>query len=62
MTTFFGGIFGFPDWLMDVSLFAHAPHAADGTVDWTGSLVLAGIGLAGVALGALAVGKRDLVG
>ena len=62
VTTFFGGIFGFPDWLMDVSLFAHAPHAADGTVDWTGSLVLAGIGLAGVALGALAVGKRDLVG
>lgn len=62
VTTFFGGIFGYPDWLMDVSLFAHAPHAADGTVDWTGPLVLVGIGLAGALLGALAVGKRDLTG
>lgn len=62
VTTFFGGIFGYPDWLMDVSLFAHAPHAADGTVDWTGAIVLAAIGVLGMVLGAVAVGKRDLVG
>ncbi|MFC3849107.1 hypothetical protein ACFORJ_02850 [Corynebacterium hansenii] len=62
VASFFGGIFSFPDWLLDASLFAHAPHAADGTVDWTGSLVLAAIGMLGMMLGAVAVGKRDLVG
>ncbi len=62
VTTFFGEIFRFADWLMDVSLFAHAPHAADGTVDWTGAIVLASIGVLGMVLGAVAVGKRDLVG
>ncbi|MFD5869258.1 ABC transporter permease [Corynebacterium sp. NPDC060344] len=62
VTSFFGGIFGYPDWLMDVSLFAHAPHAADGTVDWTGSIILVALGVLGVVLGAVAVAKRDLVG
>ncbi|WP_295625498.1 ABC transporter permease [uncultured Corynebacterium sp.] len=62
LATYFGGIFDFPDWLTEVSLFAHAPHGVDGGLEWTGALVLLAIGVGGALVGAAIVGKRDLVG
>jgi ABC-2 type transport system permease protein len=49
-------------WLLDLSLFHHlAPVPAAG-VRWSSAAVMVGIGLAGVAGGAVALRRRDLSG
>ncbi|MGH3705629.1 MAG: hypothetical protein ACRDT9_13430, partial [Agromyces sp.] len=56
----FGGLFGFPEWLRDVSPFSHTPIVTAETIDWTAAWVMAGIAVV-VAAGATAlVRRRDL--
>lgn len=59
--TYFGGLFKLPEWMLDLSMLAHPPLGPDGTFSWGGTIVLLAIGIAGVALGAMTVGRRDLV-
>jgi ABC-2 type transport system permease protein len=56
----FGGLFGFPEWLRDVSPFTHSPIVTADEVDWAAAWVMLGIAVV-VAAGATAlVRRRDL--
>ncbi|WP_400999895.1 ABC transporter permease [Agromyces sp. GXQ0307] len=56
----FGELLGLPDWLHDLSPFAHAPLPVGGEVDWTGGFWMLGIGAAAIALAVVAMGRREL--
>ena len=56
----FGGLFGFPEWMRDLSPFSHTPIVTAETIDWTAAWVMSGIAVV-VAAGATAlVRRRDL--
>ena len=55
-----GGLFGFPEWLRDVSPFSHTPIVTADEVDWAAAWIMVGIAVV-VAAGATAlVRRRDL--
>ncbi|MRX43144.1 ABC transporter permease [Agromyces kandeliae] len=56
----FGEILGLPDWVHDLSPFAHAPLPVGGEVDWTGGFWMLGVSAAAVALAVAAMGRREL--
>ncbi|RXZ49259.1 hypothetical protein ESP57_10065 [Agromyces fucosus] len=56
----FGGLFGFPEWVRDISPFTHTPIVTAETIDWSAAWVMSGIAVV-VAAGATAlVRRRDL--
>ncbi|WP_448851762.1 hypothetical protein [Corynebacterium sp. 335C] len=59
--SYLGELFGFPDWMLDWSLLAHAPRHLDGEFDWTGAVVLVTAGLLMALAGAWAAGRRDVI-
>ena len=57
---FFGPILQLPEWLTDVSPFAHSPVPAGDDTDWAGGLWMIGIGLATGLLAVAAMRRREL--
>jgi len=56
----FGGLFGFPEWLRDVSPFSHTPVVTAETVDWAAAWVMLGVAVAVAAVATVVVRRRDL--
>ncbi|WP_438856062.1 ABC transporter permease [Agromyces sp. M3QZ16-3] len=56
----FGELLGLPEWMHDLSPFAHSPLPVGGEVDWTGGFWMLGIAAAAVALAVVAMGRREL--
>ncbi|HEV7183791.1 MAG TPA: hypothetical protein VGN33_04790 [Leifsonia sp.] len=54
----FGGLIGLPDWVHNLSPFAHAPVVV-GTPDWTGGFWMIGIAIAATAVAAVLIRRRD---
>lgn len=51
-----------PSWLLDLSSFHHLSAAPAASLNVAPMLVLVGVGILGVLLGATGFGRRDLVG
>lgn len=56
----FGPLFQFPEWMVQLSPFAHSPVPGAGA-DWAGGWVMLGIGLAAAALAIASMRRRELV-
>jgi ABC-2 type transport system permease protein len=56
----FGELLGLPDWVHDLSPFAHSPVPIGDDVDWTGGIWMTGIGLAAIALSIVLMRRREL--
>lgn len=56
----FGELLGLPDWVHDLSPFAHSPVPIGDDVDWTGGIWMIGIGLAAVAVSIVLMRRREL--
>ncbi|WP_157009301.1 ABC transporter permease [Agromyces laixinhei] len=56
----FGGLFGLPEWLRDVSPFSHTPIVTAEAIDWTAAWVMTGIAVVAAAGAAALVRRRDL--
>jgi ABC-2 type transport system permease protein len=57
-----GGFFTQNHWVLDTSLFRQMASAPAVAPDWQANGVLAGLGLAAMILGGIALGRRDLQG
>ena len=55
----FGPILQMPEWLVDLSPFAHSPVPSGGETDWSGGIWMLAIGL---AAGAVAVARHATPG
>lgn len=62
LVEFIGSAVNLSPWLLDLSLFHHVALAPAADVRWGASLVMAGLGLAGVLAGVLLFRRRDLAG
>ncbi|MFB9307936.1 ABC-2 type transport system permease protein [Agromyces hippuratus] len=56
----FGGLFGFPEWMRDISPFSHTPIVTADTIDWTAAWVMTGLAVVVAAGAAALVRRRDL--
>jgi len=56
----FGDLFGMPDWLRNLSPFAHTPAIGAADVDWTGAWWMLALALLLTALAVAAIRRRDL--
>ena len=56
----FGELLGLPDWVHDLSPFAHSPVPIGDDVDWTGGVWMVAIGLAAIALSIVLMRRREL--
>ncbi|MET0974196.1 MAG: polyketide antibiotic transporter [Leifsonia sp.] len=56
----FGGLFGLPDWVRDISPFSHTPIVTEADVDWGPAWMMLGIAVVVAAASALLVRRRDL--
>lgn len=55
-----GPILQIPEWLVDLSPFAHSPVPSGGEADWTGGFWMLGIGLAAAAMAVWSMRRREL--
>jgi len=56
----FGSLIGIPDWLKNVSPFAHTPTpSVDGT-DWSGAILMVGVAIVAGILSVAFVRRREL--
>ena len=55
-----GGIVGFPDWVMQLSLMHHLGHPMTGSFDAPGIVLMAGLSVGGLLVGAWGIGRRDI--
>lgn len=55
-----GPILQVPEWLVDLSPFAHSPVPSGGEADWTGGFWMLGIGLAAAAMAVWSMRRREL--
>jgi putative exporter of polyketide antibiotics len=55
-----GGIVGFPDWVMQLSLMQHLAHPMTGDFDLPGIALMAVLAIGGLAVGAWGMGRRDI--
>ena len=55
-----GPILQFPEWLVDLSPFAHSPVPSGGETDWSGGIWMLAIGLAAGAVAVAAMRRREL--
>ncbi|MFO7690391.1 MAG: hypothetical protein R6W83_07525 [Cryobacterium sp.] len=56
----FGGVFGLPDWLRQLSPFTHTPVSAAIDADWAAAAVMLSLGAAVFALAGWGAHRRDL--
>ncbi|MBM7503233.1 ABC transporter permease [Agromyces aurantiacus] len=56
----FGELLGLPDWMHDLSPFAHSPVPIGDEVDWTGGIWMIGIGVAAIAVSIVLMRRREL--
>jgi ABC-2 type transport system permease protein len=56
----FGELLGLPDWVHDLSPFAHSPVPIGDDVDWSGGAWMIAIGLAAIALSIVLMRRREL--
>ena len=56
--SFFGSLLKLDKWVLDLSVFAWAPHTVD---HYRGAIVLLAIGLGSLLVGTIMFGKRDVV-
>jgi len=56
----FGELLGLPDWVHDLSPFAHSPVPIGDDVDWAGGAWMVAIGLAAIALSIVLMRRREL--
>ena len=56
----FGGLFGFPEWLRDVSPFSHTPIVTADEVDWAAAWVMVGVAVVVAVAATALVRRRDL--
>lgn len=57
----FGELLGLPDWVRDLSPFAHSPVPIGDDVDWTGGVWMIAIGLVAIAVAIVAMRRREVV-
>ncbi|MCX7522673.1 hypothetical protein OSC27_10335 [Microbacterium sp. STN6] len=57
----FAGFVGLPDWMRQLSPFAHTPESAGPQQDWTGGLWMLAIAIVAAAIAGLLMRQRDLV-
>ncbi|MGZ3588163.1 MAG: ABC transporter permease subunit [Candidatus Limnocylindrales bacterium] len=55
-----GGIVGFPDWVMQLSLMQHLAHPMTGDFDLPGIALMAVLAIGGLLVGAWGMGRRDI--
>jgi putative exporter of polyketide antibiotics len=55
-----GGIVGFPDWVMQLSLMQHLAHPMTGAYDTPGIVLMAALAVGGLLVGALGMTRRDI--
>lgn len=55
-----GGIVGFPDWVMQLSLMQHLAHPMTGDFDLPGLALMAVLAIGGLLVGAWGMGRRDI--
>lgn len=56
----FGDLLGLPDWMHDLSPFAHSPVPVGDDVDWSGGVWMIAIAVAGAAVAVVAMRRREL--
>ena len=56
----FGELLGLPDWVHDLSPFAHSPVQIGDDVDWSGGVWMIAIGLAAISLSIVLMRRREL--
>jgi polyether ionophore transport system permease protein len=56
----FGGLFGFPEWIRDLSPFSHTPMVTADEIDWAAAWVMTGIAVVVAAAATALVRRRDL--
>ena len=56
----FGELLGLPDWVRDLSPFAHSPVTIGDDVDWSGGIWMIGIGVGAIALSIVLMRRREL--
>jgi ABC-2 type transport system permease protein len=56
----FGGLLQFPDWVMNISPFAHIPAIPAESVSWPPLIILTAIGLVLIVFGLLGLRRRDI--
>jgi len=61
LLSLFGPVLQWPDWIVDLSPFAHVSAAPVRPVEWTSWFVMLGVGLAAGAAGIAGYQRRDLV-
>lgn len=57
----FGGLFGFPEWVRDLSPFSHTPIVTADAIDWAAAWVMTGIAVVVAAAATALLRRRDLV-
>lgn len=55
-----GGLFGFPEWLRDISPFSHTPIVTAAEVDWAAAWIMLGIAAVVAAGSTMLFRRRDL--
>ena len=56
----FGPILQFPEWVVDLSPFAHSPVVAGGDTDWTGGFWMLAIGITAAGAAVWSMRRREL--
>lgn len=57
----FGGVFGLPEWLRNVSPFTHTPVSAAADADWSGAAVMLALAVALAGAAVWAARRRDII-
>ncbi|WP_448808384.1 ABC transporter permease [Agromyces bauzanensis] len=57
----FGELLGLPDWVRDLSPFAHSPLPIGDDIDWTGGVWMIAIGLVAISVAIVAMRRREVV-
>lgn len=56
----FGDLLDLPEWLVNLSPFAHLPALPGGALEWTPLIALAGVAVVAAGAGIAALGRRDI--
>ena len=56
----FGDLLDLPEWLVNLSPFAHLPALPGGALEWTPLIALVGVAVVAAGAGIAALGRRDI--
>jgi ABC-2 type transport system permease protein len=56
----FGELIGLPDWVRELSPFAHSPVPVGDDIDWSGGAWMLALGIAGIVAAIAAMRRREL--